>query len=311
MTTLQAEKNYSANDLSKIFGISRRTFFRDLKELQAVGIPCRYNSSSGGYSMAPEFYLPPVDFNLTEALSLLLLVHKARTAVTFPFKKAALIAALKIENNLPANIRKYCDTALKHISSRPIPHVSTPNLDKIFAQLHNAISKKQKVKIKYNSFYEKQVIETELSPYHLMHNKRAWYVMGLSAMHNSVRTFKLNRIAQIAILDKCFVEDETFDPEEQLSKAWSMIPEGRIYNIKLRFMPKVAGNVTEVRWHSTQKVTHNPDGSAIMEFRVDGLNEICWWILGYGDQVQVLAPKAMRKKIIDIAKKMITTNECI
>jgi proteasome accessory factor B len=88
-----------------------------------------------------------------------------------------------------------------------------------------------------------------------------------------------------------------------------MIPEGRIYNIKLRFLPKVAENVTEVQWHSTQKVTRESDGSAIMEFRVDGLNEISWWILGYGDQVQVLAPEALRKKIIEAAKNMISINQ--
>jgi proteasome accessory factor B len=87
-----------------------------------------------------------------------------------------------------------------------------------------------------------------------------------------------------------------------------MIPEGKIYNIKLRFLPMVANNVAEVQWHSTQKVTHNRDGSATIEFRVDGLREIAWWILGYGDQVQVLAPKALRNKVLETAKNMIKLN---
>jgi proteasome accessory factor B len=90
-----------------------------------------------------------------------------------------------------------------------------------------------------------------------------------------------------------------------------MIPEGRIYNIKLRFLPKVANNVAEVQWHSTQKVIRNSDGSATVEFRVDGLGEITWWILGYGDQVQVLAPKTLRKRISQIAKNMTELNEKI
>jgi hypothetical protein len=53
----------------------------------------------------------------------------------------------------------------------------------------------------------------------------------------------------------------------------------------------VAKNVSEVQWHSTQKVIPNEDGSAILEFRVDGIEEIAWWILGYDDQVQVLTPR--------------------
>ena len=90
-----------------------------------------------------------------------------------------------------------------------------------------------------------------------------------------------------------------------------MIPEGRIYNIKLQFLPKVANNVAEVQWHSTQKVIHNNDGSATMEFRVDGLGEITWWILSYGAQVRVLAPKVLRKKVVEIAENMIKLNEKI
>ena len=87
-----------------------------------------------------------------------------------------------------------------------------------------------------------------------------------------------------------------------------MIPGDRIYNIKLKFLRKVATNVTEVQWHSTQKVKHNSDGSIIVQFRVAGIDEISWWILGYGDQVQVLAPKLLRDKVTETAKNMIKIN---
>ena len=53
-----------------------------------------------------------------------------------------------------------------------------------------------------------------------------------------------------------------------------MMPEGRLYNVKLRFLPEVAHGIAEVQWHSTQTVTFEDDGSAIVQFRVDGLNEI-------------------------------------
>jgi proteasome accessory factor B len=105
------------------------------------------------------------------------------------------------------------------------------------------------------------------------------------------------------------VGGENFNLYDYLGRAWSMIPEGRVYDIKLRFLPKVANNVAEVQWHSTQKVTHNEDGSAAVEFCVDGLGEITWWILGYGDQVQVLAPKTLRNKVVEVAKNMVKLNE--
>ncbi len=312
LTTLQAGKSYAVSDLSKMFGTSRRTIFRDLKELQAIGVPYRYDARTGGYTIEPEFFLPPVDLSLQEALSLLLLAHKARDQIQLPFKNSALLAALKIENNLPAKIRQYCNTALQNISTRagaqaPVTH--SAGLNKTFAQLQQAIVKKRKVNIRYHSLFEGTIIDVELRPYHLLYNNRAWYVLGRSSLHKSVRTFKLNRIRELTTTEKCFVDGENFDVYDYLGRAWSMIPEGQIYNIKLRFLPKVANNVAEVQWHSTQKVVRNSDGSATVEFRVDGIREITWWILGYGNQVQVLAPKALRKKVLEVAKNMVKLNE--
>ncbi len=283
-----------------------------MKELQAIGVPYRYDARTGGYMIEPDFFLPPVDLSLQEALSLLLLTHKARDQIQLPFKNSALLAALKIENNLPAKSKQYCTTALQNISIRGGPQAlfrHSAGLDKTFAQLQQAIVKKRKVDLRYHSLFEETIIDIELCPYHLLYNNRAWYVLGRSSLHKSVRTFKLNRIRELTTTEKCFVDGENFDVYDYLGRAWSMIPEGRIYNIKLRFLPEVAYDVVEVQWHSTQKVAFEDDGSAIIEFRVDGLNEITWWILSYGDKVQVLAPRILQQRIVEIAHKMLRTNQ--
>lgn len=309
LTTLQAGKDYAVSDLSKMFNTSRRTIFRDLKELQAIGVPYRYDAQRRGYTVGPGFFLPPLDLNLQEALSLLLLAHKGTNHIQLPFKNSALLAALKIENNLPARIRQYCNTALRSISAKAGAQALTNILDKTFAQLQEAIAGKRKVNIRYHSLFDGKVIDVELCPYHLFYNQRAWYVVGRSVLHGTIRTFKLNRIKELRVTDESFVGGENFNLYDYLGRAWSMIPEGRLYDIKLRFLPKVACNVAEVQWHSTQKVAFENDGSAIIEFRVDGLGEISWWILGYGDQVQVLAPKALRDRITEVAKNMIKLSE--
>jgi len=77
LTALQAEEKCTVDDLAKLFNTSRRTVFRDLKELQAIGVPYRFDSANQSYAVDPEFFLPPIDLNLQEAFSLLLLVHKA------------------------------------------------------------------------------------------------------------------------------------------------------------------------------------------------------------------------------------------
>ncbi len=312
LTTLQVGKSYTVSDLSKMFGTSRRTIFRDLKELQAIGVPYRYDARTSGYMIEPEFFLPPINLSLQETLSLLLLVHKVRSQIQFPYKNSALLAALKIENNLPAKIRQYCNTALQNISIKvgaQILFQHSTGLDKTFAQLQQAIVKKRKVNIRYHSLSEGTIIYVDLCPYHLLYNNPAWYVLGHSSLHKSVRTFKLNCIRELKPAEKCFVDGDNFDVNDYLGKAWSMTPEGQLYNIKLKFLPEVAHDVAEVQWHNTQQVTFEEDGSAIIEFRIDGLKEITWWILSYGDKVQILAPKILRQRIIKIAQRMWSTHQ--
>jgi proteasome accessory factor B len=38
--------------------------------------------------------------------------------------------------------------------------------------------------------------------------------------------------------------------------------------------------------------------------RVDGLREISWWVLGYGDQVKVLAPPELAIRVGEVARKV-------
>ncbi len=197
LTTLQAGESYSPLDLEKILGVSRRTIFRDLKELQNIGVPYKFNKKAGGYSIDPKFFLPPIDFNLPEALSLMLLLHKMRHHTPMPFKNTALLAGLKIENHLPANIKEYCRTTLQNISVIAGKHAEINLLDNIFAKLQKAIRKRQKVKLVYDSLFDKKTIQTLLSPYHITFRNRAWYVLGKSQSHSQVRTFNLGRIKSI------------------------------------------------------------------------------------------------------------------
>jgi proteasome accessory factor B len=305
LTTLQSGEKYSPADLEEILGVSRRTLFRDLKELQSIGVPYRYDTKDSSYKIDPKFFLPPVDFTLAEALSLLMLVHKVRNHLPMPFRNSALLAGLKVENNLPAEVRHYCQTSLQKTTVAPEQYAIIKSLDTIYGTIQKAIRKKNVLKLSYHSLYEQQTINTTLCPYHILYKNRSWYVIGFSGLHKTVRTFNLSRINTIEALDSHFADGDDFDLYEYLGRAWALIPEGRLYDIKLKFSPLVAHNVSEIQWHSTQQSQWNEDESVTMSFRVDGLGEISWWVLGYGDQVQVLAPAALRKKVLDRAQGII------
>ena len=73
--------------------------------------------------------------------------------------------------------------------------------------------------------------------------------------------------------------------------------------IKLHFSAKVADTVSETQWHATQRITEHNDGSITADFDIDGLDEIVWWILGYGPNCTVEAPNELREKIARLAQE--------
>lgn len=314
LARMQAGENCTVDGLSEMFGTCRRTIFRDLKELQAMGVSYHFDNKTGGYALAPGFFLPPADLNCEEAMSLLLLTCKLSGQIQLPFKRSALLAALKIESNLPVQIRKYCSTALRNISIRDedqIPIRENKQFDHIFTQLQEAIASRRRVNICYQPFFEGEVVNIKLCPYRLFYNRHSWHVLGRSSVDKRIRTCELNCIKELKITNERYPAKENFDVSEYLGRAWSMTPEGQIHHVKLHFLPKAAGSIAETKWHKTQEVTRKDDGSAIVEFRVDGLNEITWWILGYGDQVRVLTPKSLRERVLQIAKNMIELNQTV
>ena len=76
-------------------------------------------------------------------------------------------------------------------------------------------------------------------------------------------------------------------------------------HVVIKFAPRIAPLIREVRWHSTQQTFTMPDGSLRFEVTVAGLREIGWWVLTWGDEAEVLEPKELRERVAEIAERMV------
>ena len=306
---LQSQRGYKISELAGMLGKSHRTVYRDLKELEGAGLPCRFDARQRCYVFNLQFPFPTLALSRDEAFSLLLLLREASHNIRFPFAYPARLLSLKIENCLRREVRQFCDASFQFISVSPAPKAKTELLDKIFAQVLEAIQVKRVLAIHCYLPAEQRSVTTDLNPYYLVYSAQSWYAIGESSFHKAVHTLELNNITQLSPLDRYFAEDEKFDLREYFGYAWSLLREGQIYEVELKFCPGIASDVAEVQWHETQTASFEDDGSVVLKFRVDGLNEITWWILGYGDQVEVRAPKALRQRIAQIASRIVDSQK--
>jgi proteasome accessory factor B len=272
--------------------------------LEMARIPYYFDPDSGGYRISEHFFLPPVNLTLTEALAVLVLTGRVRGQERLPLLSHGSRAAMKLQSVLPEPIRSQVSEVIDRVSFSLGPVSEHQGMDGTFDQLTAAVAERRVCRIEYDSFQDRRLLDLEVRPLRLIFQTRAWYLLAYSTLHGEVRTFKMMRIRKLTVTGKTFDRPKESPGEEHFGQAWSMIPEGTIYQVHLRFTPKVAGNVAEVQWHRSQQVQRHSDGSADFHVQVDGLGEITWWILGYGDQVEVISPPELRTRVAAVAKAM-------
>jgi len=273
--------------------------------LRQAGVPVKFDRKEQRFHIPGARFLPPTDFTAEEALSLLALAAEHGRKPRLPLYEAAFSAAAKLEACLPSALRQELRGTTRAIKIRMSQASHLTGKGSIHQQLVAAIDKRRIVQIEYQSFTEWERIVTKLRPFQLFFSRRSWYVVGRSSLHREVRMFNLTRITAAKLLRERFTMPRNFDLDKYLRNAWHLIPgPGRDAHVKVHFKPLVAGNVAEVLWHKTQRTKLLDDGSLEFTATVSGLNEIAWWILGYGDQAEVLQPARLRQLIAQRARNM-------
>ena len=304
--TLESGRTYDVDELAKIVGVTRRTVFRDLKLLAQAGVDYAYDRETSRYHKDRTTVLPPVTLSPAEALGLLLVTRTALASKALPDPTAAASAAIKIESVLPQAILDYCGPLLEHVEVRYSPVSDPRSVLDCLSTLQAALAARRKVRVRYDSYYEGRTIARVLQLSRLAYIHRGWYAIAFSEHELKPLTFKLERIIELKVLDATYEIDEGFSLDGYFKNAWLMIPGDKRYHLKVRFHKLVAGNVEEVAWHKTQKTHYEEDGSLIFEADVDGIKEVSWWVLGYGDMAEVLEPPELINMIAERVRRMNT-----
>jgi predicted DNA-binding transcriptional regulator YafY len=91
--------------------------------------------------------------------------------------------------------------------------------------------------------------------------------------------------------------------------AWGVYRGDKTYEVEIRFSPEAAALVTETTWHHTQTVRRHKDGSVTLGFRVDGLEEILWWVLGWSGRARVIRPPELRAMLVKQLRTALEMNQ--
>jgi CRISPR-associated endonuclease Cas3-HD len=153
-----------------------------------------------------------------------------------------------------------------------------------------------------------QVYEYDFAPYFIEPYAvgQTTHVIGWREPPGAIRTFKIERIQRIEMIRPArpYTIPESFDPRELLAEAWGIwYTEAQPVEVVLRFHPRVARRVRETRWHRSEHIEEQPDGSLIWHAQVAEPQEMLPWIRGWGADVEALAPEDLRDRLIKETRK--------
>ena len=289
----------SAVELARFCGVDRRTIYRDIETMDAVGVPVW--QLDGKFGIDREIYQSTVRLNLNETVALYfaarLLAHHSDE------NNPHVVRALdKIAASLPdATLSEHMARAADLIRAKPL------RLDYIqtLETLTRAWADRRLVSIRYWAADRPEPQERVIAPYFLevSRSEPASYVVAHDRLRDALRTFKVERIQAAELLDETYVIPEDFDVYKWLESSWGIIAEDEV-EVRLRFTPAVARRVHESVWHHSQKLDDLPDGGCLLTMRVGGIREIKNWVMSWGAEVEVLAPPELRTQIAEDSRRM-------
>jgi predicted DNA-binding transcriptional regulator YafY len=285
LSLLRTNHWLKASDLAKKCEVSERTIYRDVISISEANIPIYFD---GGYRLLHNGFLPPVNLSESEADFLLSLLRSSLFEGDKPYGKTASVIIDKI------NAGRSTTRETKPIS---IGEVSTEKDDeyKITRQIEDAIREKVLVEMHYLSLKGEKTTRI-IAPYALTFRKRAWYLIGFCRLRSDTRTFRLGRIQRVNLLSERFEIPEDFSISDYFRSMWG-VTRDRLYHFKVSFSNEAAIAIKTSRHHPDEIITELENGDIIYELIAGGDEEFIRWVLSYGKNAEIMAPKSLRKKI--------------
>jgi predicted DNA-binding transcriptional regulator YafY len=107
------------------------------------------------------------------------------------------------------------------------------------------------------------------------------------------------------VLAKTFVRPNSFNVEEYAAASISgVLHNDETTEVRVRFAPRVAKAATAAQIVADRRVSKRRDGSVEIVYRVADVDELVRWVLGWGAQAEIAAPKSARSRIASLAAEI-------
>jgi predicted DNA-binding transcriptional regulator YafY len=174
-----------------------------------------------------------------------------------------------------------------------------------FQIITHALVQRQRLEIKHFARQTGQDTERQISPQRLVYYRDNWYLDAYCHLREGLRSFALDALNGVQLKEmsaKGVAEDEL---HEMFETSYGIFSGKNTQVAKLKFTPFRAQWVAREVWHPEQVGQVHADGSYTLEVPYGEDWELIQDILRQGEDVQVLGPASLKKKVKETVQKML------
>lgn len=206
LTLLKSKRIMTGTELAKRFDVSLRTIYRDIKKLEASGVPI-LTIEGRGYSIMDGYNVAPIMFDEMEVNALItaeqliantnddsLIKHFEQTLQKI---KSVFKSALQSQGELLNSKMLVFKSKTDEVKSTSLAHIQM------------AVTNFRVTELKYKA-KDKEPTDRKIEPLAIYSIDERWIVIGWCHLRQDYRSFRLDRIIHFKILEEVF-EDRKFD----------------------------------------------------------------------------------------------------
>ncbi len=288
--------------LASSAGVHPRTIRRDLEALCKAGFPL-YDEKVNGTAMwklrnKPFRGLEETGLSVTELCALYFSKTMIATLTGAPFVDDADRALTKLERALPAASRNYLDD-LPVLMKAKVTGRKKQDQRKtrdVVARAVDASLTHRCVEMGYDSASSKRLKTYVVEPLRVSYALGGIYLTAWVPEYNEIRTFSMERIKTLAVID------EHFEPRPLPADPFANslgVHSGSPELIEIEFDASEAEYVMEREWHRSQEFEEREDGAIRMRLCVCNDRALRGWILSFGRLARVIAPASLARDLRD------------
>jgi len=290
------------DDLSTLCGVTTRTIRRDLQALEEAGFPIyddrSHDDGRTRWTMNGQAF-KGLSAGLT--LSELCALYFSRTLVESlagtPFKADVERAFEKLAAALTPHMRQFLDQLPRVIATKadPARRAEDAGRQQVVARALEATLHHRQTSITYYSKSSERTKAYLVHPYRLAYAEGGLYLLAFVPEYGEVRTFAVERIESLTLLEDTFTPVEHL-PDEAFPHSLG-VHSGTPERVEIEFQPAVADYVGARAWHRSQTTERTADGGLRMTLDVCLDRALVSWILSFGPFARVVSPVHLAKEV--------------